>query len=57
MELNSASNSTKYGDFNTPTKAKVQGAIEYAQAKGMLHSKQDVFDFFWHRKDSRLCYA
>ena len=57
MELNSGSDSTKYDGFTTPTKAKVQGAVKYAQAKGILHSKQNGFDFFWREKDSRLCYA
>ena len=46
MEPNLELRLTEKQPHTTPTKAKVQGAFEYAQAKGLLHSKQDVFDFF-----------
>lgn len=46
MEPNQEPSSSEGGHFTTPTRAKVQKAIEYAQARGNLHSKQDVFDFF-----------
>ena len=32
--------------YDTPTKAKVKGAIEFLEAKGIEHKKQEVFDFF-----------
>ena len=32
--------------FDTPKKAKILGAVEYMEAKGIHHYKQDIFDFF-----------
>jgi len=32
--------------YRTPTKTKIHGAIEFCLAKGILRSKQEVFDFF-----------
>ncbi|KAF2183649.1 hypothetical protein K469DRAFT_581963 [Zopfia rhizophila CBS 207.26] len=31
---------------DTPKKAKVRGAIEYMEARGIPHFKQDVFHFY-----------
>ena len=32
--------------FTSPTKAKVQAVIEFNTAKGLIRSKQEVFDYF-----------
>jgi hypothetical protein len=32
--------------YDTPTKARVRGAVEFLEAKGIPHFKQEVFDFF-----------
>lgn len=38
--------SSERGHYTTPTKAKVQGVIEFMKAKKIDYTKQDVFDFF-----------
>ena len=32
--------------YDTSTKAKVKGAIEFLEAKDVEHTKQEIFDFF-----------
>ncbi|KAL2047773.1 hypothetical protein ABVK25_011385 [Lepraria finkii] len=35
-----------YKTYDTPQKAKIQGAEQYMRAKGIPHNPRDIFDFF-----------
>jgi hypothetical protein len=39
-------NSDQRNHYDTPTKAKVCGAVEFLEAKGIPHFKSEVFDHF-----------
>jgi hypothetical protein len=39
-------NSDQYEHYETPTKAKIRGAVEFLEAKGIPHYKSDVFRHF-----------
>lgn len=46
MEPISSSPLDLYKQFDTPTNARIQGAIEFARHKGFLRSKREVFEFY-----------
>ena len=46
MESTSSPPSDSYQKFDTPTEARVRGAIEFARHKGFLRSKREVFEFY-----------
>ncbi len=46
MEPTSSPPPASYKQFDTPTKARVQGATEFARHKGFLRSKREVFEFY-----------
>lgn len=46
MEPKSTPPPASYQHFDTPTKARIQGAIEFAKHEGVFRSKREGFEFY-----------